>query len=419
MSSRRGKRKSNNITAQSATPSLSLRDMMAKDTTSTPILDQRSSTEQMKKISNKAKQNKNNVSTTQILTPSLTKNKRHVNPSNSNLTPYVQIIADEETLHQSFNKSPQQQPARTSASSVSSASFASGSLSKSPAVITSSETLSTKRKRLEEFDDSLAKYLKFNQSILEKVLEEQQKQRVIIETLKDEIFEKHELLQKILSSISSLTTMTEQQQGDKSKQRLKRKDTKNMWWDVPMTKACHRLFQVNKTPLDTDLEQAFKSQIQAHYPNKIRELDDSNATYIYLNLFSCKLDQFAGPEEVRNWKKSEKVIKARHDLWHKMDDDPDSLYTIESILQKVFTEEELKNKDNIKFGVTVTWMFLDPTYDQIEISSSKVQERMNQWDSNPIIQDWLKGKELSEDDQNDQNNDSEVDQESGAKEIIN
>lgn len=44
MSSRRGKRKGNNITAQSATPSLSLRDMMAKDTTSTPIPDQRSST---------------------------------------------------------------------------------------------------------------------------------------------------------------------------------------------------------------------------------------------------------------------------------------------------------------------------------------------------------------------------------------
>ncbi|CAB5383590.1 unnamed protein product [Rhizophagus irregularis] len=203
---------------------------------------------------------------------------------------------------------------------------------------------------------------------------------------------------------------------------------KNMWWDVPMTKACHRLFQVNKTPLDTDLEQAFKSQIQAHYPNKIWELDDSSewiklwnamleyfqnhkssyvqkikdAIYIYLNLFSCKLDQFAGPEEVRNWKKSEKVIKARHDLWHKMDDDPDSPYTIESILQKVFIEEKLKNKDNIKFDVTVTWMFLDPTYDQIEISSSK-----------------LKGKELFEDDQDDQNNDSEVDQESGVKEIIN
>ncbi|CAB4394373.1 unnamed protein product [Rhizophagus irregularis] len=85
-----------------------------------------------------------------------------------------------------------------------------------------------------------------------------------------------------------------------------------------------------------------------------------------------------------------------------MDDDPDSPYTIESILQKVFTEEELKNKDNIKFGVTVAWMFLDPTYDQIEISSSK-----------------FKGKELFEDDQDDQNNDSEVVQESSVKEINN
>ena len=72
-----------------------------------------------------------------------------------------------------------------------------------------------------------------------------------------------------------------------------------------------------------------------------------------------------------------------------MDDNPDSPYTIESILQKVFTEEELQNKDNIKFGVTVAQMFLDPTYDQIEISSSKVHERINQWDSNPIIQDWV------------------------------
>ncbi|CAB4441358.1 unnamed protein product [Rhizophagus irregularis] len=159
--------------------------------------------------------------------------------------------------------------------------------------------------------------------------------------------------------------MTKQQQSDKPKQHLKRKNTKNMWWDVPMTKACHRLFQVNKTPLDTDLEQAFKSQIQAYYSNKIRELDDSS-----------------------EWIK----------LWN----------AIHSI---VFIKEELKNKDNIKFGVTVVWMFLDPTYDQIEILSSKVQERMNQWDSNPIIQDWLKGKELFEDNQDDQNNDSEVDQE--------
>ncbi|PKC53325.1 hypothetical protein RhiirA1_479529 [Rhizophagus irregularis] len=49
-----------------------------------------------------------------------------------------------------------------------------------------------------------------------------------------------------------------------------------MWWNVPMTKAYHQLFQVNKISLNTDLEQAFKSQIQAHYPNKIREFDDSS-----------------------------------------------------------------------------------------------------------------------------------------------
>lgn len=124
-----------------------------------------------------------------------------------------------------------------------------------------------------------------------------------------------------------------------------------------------------------------------HKSSYVRKIKD--AIYMYLNLFSCKLDQFAGPEEVRNWKSSEKVSKARHDLWSKIGDNPDSPYTIEAILQKVFTEEELQNKDNIKYGVTVAWMFLDPTYDQVEISSSKVQERMNQWDSNSIIQDWV------------------------------
>ncbi|PKC50924.1 hypothetical protein RhiirA1_485004 [Rhizophagus irregularis] len=68
-----------------------------------------------------------------------------------------------------------------------------------------------------------------------------------------------------------------------------------------------------------------------------------------------------------------------------MDDDPDSPYTIESILQKVFTEEKLKNKDNIKFGVTVAWMFLDPTYDQIEISSLKTLKIEPLWLRLPVI----------------------------------
>ncbi|CAB4436214.1 unnamed protein product [Rhizophagus irregularis] len=376
MSSRRGKRKGTNY--QSTTPSLSLRDMMAMDTISTPISTQKNSMEQVKKTSNKTKQNKSAMST---LTPSSTKNKRHVTPSNSNLT--IQIC-DEETLHQPSNKSSQQQSTRTSASS---ASFASRSSSKSPVItLSSSETLSAKRKRPEEFDDSLAKYLKFNQSTLEKVLEEQQKQRIIIEALKDEIFEEHGLLQKILSSISSLT---EQQQSEKPKQCLKRKDTKNMWWDVPMTKACHQLFQVNKIPLDTDLEQAFKSQIQAHYPKKIQELDDSSEWIKLWNaVHSIMLEYF------RNHKSS--YVRKIKDAIYILP------YTIEAILQKVFTEEELQNKDNVKFGVTVAWMFLDPTYDQVEISSSKVQERMNQWDSNKIGEFTDSG-----------------DQESGAGEVIN
>ena len=86
----------------------------------------------------------------------------------------------------------------------------------------------------------------------------------------------------------------------------------------------------------------------------------------------------------------ERVKKARHDLWNKIDDnDPDSPFVIEAILQKAFTKEELQNQDNIKFGITVVLIFLDLTYDQVEILSSKVQERMNQWDSNPIIQRWV------------------------------
>ena len=45
---------------------------------------------------------------------------------------------------------------------------------------------------------------------------------------------------------------------------------------------------------------------------------------------------------------------------------------------------ELQYKDNVIFGVTVILMFLDPLYDQAEISASKVQERMTQRNSNPI-----------------------------------
>ncbi|CAB4402597.1 unnamed protein product [Rhizophagus irregularis] len=74
------------------------------------------------------------------------------------------------------------------------------------------------------------------------------------------------------------------------------------------------------------------------------------------------------------------------------DSDQKSPCIIEVILQRAFSKEELQNENNIKFGVIVALIFLDPTYDQIEILSSKVQERMNQWDSNQIVQKWLKGK---------------------------
>ena len=121
------------------------------------------------------------------------------------------------------------------------------------------------------------------------------------------------------------------------------------------------------------------------YVRKIKE-----AIYVLLNLFSYKLSQFANPEEVRHWKESERVKQAKIDLCNKIDNnDADSSYIIESILQKAFNEEELQNKDNIIFGITVILMFFDPTYDQAEIVSSKVQERMNKWDSDPIVRKWV------------------------------
>ncbi|CAG8696126.1 13474_t:CDS:2 [Funneliformis caledonium] len=45
---------------------------------------------------------------------------------------------------------------------------------------------------------------------------------------------------------------------------------------------------------------------------------------------------------------------------------PDSPFVIEAILQKEFTKEELQNQDNIKFGITVALMFLDLTYYQFK-----------------------------------------------------
>ncbi|EXX64321.1 hypothetical protein RirG_057270 [Rhizophagus irregularis DAOM 197198w] len=54
--------------------------------------------------------------------------------------------------------------------------------------------------------------------------------------------------------------------------------------------------------------------------------------------------------------------------------------------------------DNVKFSITVILMLLDPTYDQPKVSSSKVQECMGKWDSDVVIQRWLKCKSPLEDD---------------------
>ena len=60
-----------------------------------------------------------------------------------------------------------------------------------------------------------------------------------------------------------------------------------------MTKACYKLSQNNKNPLDSEIEQAFKSQIQNDYSQKMQELDHSNgwddlrnSTYI---VFYCRI----------------------------------------------------------------------------------------------------------------------------------
>lgn len=125
-----------------------------------------------------------------------------------------------------------------------------------------------------------------------------------------------------------------------------------------------------------------------HRAAYIRKIKD--AIYTFLNLFSNKLKKSASPEEVRSWKETEKVKQARNNLLNRIDDkDLQSPRIVEAILQKTFNKEELQNRNNVIFGITVTLMFLDPTYDQAEISSSKLQERMNKWESESIIQQWV------------------------------
>ncbi|CAG8757935.1 10460_t:CDS:2, partial [Funneliformis caledonium] len=207
-----------------------------------------------------------------------------------------------------------------------------------------------KRKKTEDLP---IKYSKLNlniQSTLNKLVEEQLEQRTVINTLQKEI--KCEILEN----------------QEKSKQHLKRKDIKNMWLDAPMTKAYHKLFQENKNPSDSEIEQAFKLQIHNDYLQKMQELINSNGWDDLWNAAYSVLKKSASPEEVRHWKEITQIHQA--------------------ILQKTFNKEELQNSNNIIFRVTVILMFLDPTYDQAEISSSKVYERMNKWESDPIVQKW-------------------------------
>ncbi|POG53450.1 hypothetical protein GLOIN_2v1792399, partial [Rhizophagus irregularis DAOM 181602=DAOM 197198] len=98
--------------------------------------------------------------------------------------------------------------------------------------------------------------------------------------LKSDIYENHKLLQNLLAVLTkepSLTTNNQVHQLEgKVKQRLKRKDTKHLCWDVPMTEACHQLFQENKNLSDADIERVFKSKIQTDYPKKLQEIVDSS-----------------------------------------------------------------------------------------------------------------------------------------------
>jgi len=103
---------------------------------------------------------------------------------------------------------------------------------------TATET-SIKRKKFDEFSDLLTKYIKSNantQSILEKMLEEHLRQRATIERLEEnnkelkcEILENRKLIQDMFTVLMAGPLKIEQaQQGGKTKQRLKRKDTKHM-----------------------------------------------------------------------------------------------------------------------------------------------------------------------------------------------
>ena len=71
------------------------------------------------------------------------------------------------------------------------------------------------------------------QSIINKILEEQLKQSTMIDTLQDKVFKNHKLLENIKNVLTTFASGSLNIINDKQpKQRLKRKDTKHMWWDV-------------------------------------------------------------------------------------------------------------------------------------------------------------------------------------------
>ncbi|CAB4383652.1 unnamed protein product [Rhizophagus irregularis] len=403
MSSRRGRRKNCNTTTDSES-AISLRELLKTNKTShekTTIveLSKTDEVQNRKKRRNDLKENKKQKNSRVSISQDISLSKEHIeHQATSQDFPVVTIVSDSNDLNDSMinntNKSENQRESINSESDT-------------PDLSTSHLTERTnaqlKHKKLHELSNLPSKCVKLDantHSILEKILEEQLKQRMTIETLQEKYAD----------------TST----GGKSKATFEKKGYKT--FVVPMTEACHQLFQENKNPSDADIERAFKSKIQTDYPKKLQEIVDSSgwdnfwnagysitleyfrnyrssyvrkikdAVYATFNLISHKLNKFASPTEVRSWKESEQVKQARSNLWNKIDNEPNSPSLIEDILRKVFMKEELQNENNIKFGITVAWMLLDPSYDQVEISSSKVQERMDKWDTDSIIQKWLNKK---------------------------
>ncbi|CAB5361161.1 unnamed protein product [Rhizophagus irregularis] len=364
MSSRRGRRKNCNTTTDSES-AISLRELLKTNKTShekTTIVELSKTDEVQNRIKrrNDLKENKKQKNSRVSISQDISLSKEHIeHQATSQDFPVVTIVSDSNDLNDSMinntNKSENQRESINSESDT-------------PDLSTSHLTERTnaqlKHKKLHELSNLPSKCVKLDantHSILEKILEEQLKQRMTIETLqekyaelKSDIYENHKLLQNVLAVLTkepSLTTNNQAHQLEgKVKQRLKRKDTKHLWWDV-----------------DADIERAFKSKIQTDYPKKLQEIVDSSGWDNFWNAgYSIILEYFHN--------------------------EPNSSSLIEDILRKVFMKEELQNENNIKFGITVAWMLLDPSYDQVEISSSKVQERMDKWDTDSIIQKWLNKK---------------------------